>query len=48
MKPQNVQMILFLSCILAAAAVAISGTEGWGWFLFVAVLTLMVSAQKVK
>ncbi|MFT4162830.1 hypothetical protein [Shinella sp.] len=30
--------IVPITCILAAAALAWRGTEGWGWFLFAAVL----------
>ena len=27
-----------MACIIAAAVVAATGNDGWGWFLFVALL----------
>jgi len=29
-----------IACIVVAGAVAISGHDGWGWFLFAAVVLL--------
>lgn len=29
---------LSFACIIAAAVVAATGNDGWGWFLFVALL----------
>ena len=30
---------LAIVCAISAAAIAISGADGWGWFLFVALCT---------
>ncbi len=29
-----------LLCVIAAACLAAAGADGWGWFLFVGVITL--------
>ena len=29
---------LSMACVIAAAIVAATGNDGWGWFLFVALL----------
>lgn len=31
--------VVAISCVIAAAVLAYKGLDGWGWFLFVALLT---------
>lgn len=38
MKIRNFKEIAILLCIISALAIVLAGKEGWGWFLFIALL----------
>lgn len=48
MKDFFIVLVIFTSsiaCVIGAILLALNGISGWGWFLFVAVLTGMVSIK---